>query len=121
MAKYAANAFLAMKITFINQMADLCEVTQANVNDVAKIMGLDQRIGSKFLRAGPGYGGSCFPKDTRALAETARSLGVELGLVRQTMDYNDARKHTMVDRILASFQGSISVVVLRAKPWPFWA
>lgn len=108
MAKYAANAFLAMKITFINQMADLCEVTQANVNDVAKIMGLDQRIGSKFLRAGPGYGGSCFPKDTRALAETARSLGVELGLVRQTMDYNDARKHTMVDRILAAFGGGVA-------------
>jgi UDPglucose 6-dehydrogenase len=108
MAKYAANAFLAMKITFINQMADLCEVSQANVNDVAKIMGMDKRIGSKFLRAGPGYGGSCFPKDTRALAETARTLGVDLGLVSQTMTYNDTRKHKMVDRILASFQGSVS-------------
>jgi UDPglucose 6-dehydrogenase len=108
MAKYAANAFLAMKITFINQMADLCDVSQANVNDVAKIMGLDKRIGSKFLRTGPGYGGSCFPKDTRALAETARSLGVDLGLVSQTIAYNDARKQAMVDRILAHFNGSVA-------------
>jgi UDPglucose 6-dehydrogenase len=108
MAKYAANAFLAMKITFINQMADLCDVSQANVNDVAKIMGLDRRIGSKFLRTGPGYGGSCFPKDTRALAETARALGVDLGLVSQTIAYNDARKQAMVDRILAHFNGSVA-------------
>jgi UDPglucose 6-dehydrogenase len=98
--KYASNAFLAMKITFINQMADLCEKTGGDVHVVAKGMGLDHRIGPKFLHPGPGYGGSCFPKDTMALASFARDYGAPFDLVESVIRVNDARKRSMVDRVL---------------------
>ena len=97
--KYAANAFLAMKITFINEMADLCEKTGADVQQVARGIGLDNRIGGKFLHAGPGWGGSCFPKDTAALVQTAKAHGVRVGLVEQAMASNSARKLAMADRV----------------------
>ncbi|MBL6459319.1 UDP-glucose/GDP-mannose dehydrogenase family protein [Belnapia sp. T6] len=100
--KYAANAFLATKITFINEIADLCERVGADVHDVARGMGLDGRIGRKFLHPGPGYGGSCFPKDTLALALTARDAGAPIRLVEATIAVNDARKEAMADRILAA-------------------
>jgi len=100
--KYAANAFLATKVTFINQMADLCERVGADVHDVARGMGLDGRIGRKFLHAGPGYGGSCFPKDTLALARTARDVGAPVTLVEATIAANEARKLGMAERMLAS-------------------
>ena len=87
--KYAANAFLAMKITFINEIADLCEQTGANVQEVARGIGLDNRIGAKFLHAGPGYGGSCFPKDTLALVKTAQDFGSPMRLVETTVAVND--------------------------------
>ena len=93
--KYAANAFLAMKITFINEMADLCEAVGADVQQVARGIGLDKRIGSKFLNAGPGYGGSCFPKDTLALVRTADDAGSPVRLVKTTVEINDARKKAM--------------------------
>ena len=105
--KYAANAFLAVKITFINQMADLCERAGANVHDVARGMGLDGRIGRKFLHAGPGYGGSCFPKDTLALARTAQELGAPVTIVEQTIAANDARKEQMAERVIAACGGSV--------------
>jgi UDPglucose 6-dehydrogenase len=105
--KYAANAFLAVKITFINQMADLCERAGANVHDVARGMGLDGRIGRKFLHAGPGYGGSCFPKDTLALARTAQELGAPVTIVEQTIAANDARKEAMAQRVIAACGGSV--------------
>ena len=89
--KYAGNAFLAVKISYINQIADLCEAVGANVHDVAKGIGLDKRIG-KFLHPGPGYGGSCFPKDTLALVKTAQAHDVRIGIVDEVVDYNDARK-----------------------------
>ncbi|PZW43184.1 UDP-glucose dehydrogenase [Humitalea rosea] len=119
--KYASNAFLAVKITFINQMADLCEKTGANVHDVARGMGLDGRIGRKFLHAGPGYGGSCFPKDTLALARTAQEMGVPATLVEQTIAANDARKAQMAERVIAACGGSvagktIAVLGLTFKP-----
>ena len=97
--KYAANAFLAMKITFINEMADLCEAVGADVQQVARGIGLDNRIGSKFLNAGPGYGGSCFPKDTLALARTADDAGSPVRLVKTTIEVNDARKKAMAGRV----------------------
>ncbi len=100
--KYAANAFLATKITFINEIADLCEKVGADVHDVARGMGLDGRIGRKFLHPGPGYGGSCFPKDTLALARTAQDHGSPIRLVEATIAVNDARKAQMADRILAA-------------------
>jgi UDPglucose 6-dehydrogenase len=106
--KYAANAFLAVKITFINQMADLCEKAGANVHDVARGMGLDGRIGRKFLHAGPGYGGSCFPKDTLALARTAQELGAPASIVEQTIAANDARKESMAGRVIAACGGSVA-------------
>ncbi len=93
--KYAANAYLAMKITFINEMADLCEKVGADVQQVAKGIGLDKRIGSKFLNAGPGYGGSCFPKDTIALVRTASDYGAPTRLIETTVAVNDARKKAM--------------------------
>ncbi len=105
--KYAANAFLAMKITYINEMADLCETVGANVQDVARAMGLDNRIGTKFLHAGPGYGGSCFPKDTRALIQMARDHGVKARLVETTVAVNDERKHAMSRKVIAACGGSI--------------
>ncbi|MBA4001482.1 UDP-glucose/GDP-mannose dehydrogenase family protein [Brevundimonas sp.] len=97
--KYAANAFLAMKITFINEMADLCEAVGADVQQVARGIGLDKRIGSKFLNAGPGYGGSCFPKDTLALVRTADDAGSPVRLVKTTVEINDARKKAMAGRV----------------------
>ncbi|NMJ40285.1 UDP-glucose/GDP-mannose dehydrogenase family protein [Roseomonas sp. JC162] len=100
--KYAANAFLATKITFINEIADLCEKVGADVHDVARGMGLDGRIGRKFLHPGPGYGGSCFPKDTLALARTAQDHGAPIRLVETTIAVNEARKAQMADRILAA-------------------
>lgn len=105
--KYAANAFLAMKISFINEIADLCEKAGANVQDVAKGIGLDNRIGSKFLNAGPGYGGSCFPKDTLAFAKTAQDFGVPLRLVETTITINDQRKRAMGRKVIAACGGSV--------------
>jgi UDPglucose 6-dehydrogenase len=100
MIKYASNAFLATKISFINEMANLCEKVGADVHQVAKGMGLDQRIGSKFLHPGPGYGGSCFPKDTLALAQLAESLGYDFEIVKSVIRVNDRQKKRMVDKIL---------------------
>jgi UDPglucose 6-dehydrogenase len=97
--KYAANAFLAMKITFINEMADLCEKVGADVQQVARGIGLDKRIGGKFLNAGPGYGGSCFPKDTIALVRTAQQYGAPVKLIETTVTVNDARKKAMADKV----------------------
>ncbi|GJL95675.1 MAG: UDP-glucose 6-dehydrogenase [Hyphococcus sp.] len=105
--KYAANAFLATKITFINEVADLCEKVGANVQEVAKGIGLDGRIGSKFLHAGPGYGGSCFPKDTLALVRTAQSVNAPARIVETVVEVNDARKKQMADRVIAACGGSI--------------
>lgn len=105
--KYAANAFLAMKITFINEIADLCEAVGANVQQVAKGIGLDNRIGSKFLHAGPGYGGSCFPKDTLALVRTAEEAGAPIRLVETTVSVNDARKARMAEKIITAAGGSV--------------
>jgi UDPglucose 6-dehydrogenase len=106
--KYAGNAFLAMKITFINEIADLCEKTGADVQDVARGIGLDNRIGSKFLNAGPGYGGSCFPKDTLALVKTARDYEAPLRLVETTIEINDKRKADMADRVITALGGSVA-------------
>ncbi|WP_282008706.1 UDP-glucose dehydrogenase family protein [Brevundimonas aveniformis] len=106
--KYAANAFLAMKITFINEVADLCEKVGADVQQVAKGIGLDNRIGSKFLHAGPGYGGSCFPKDTQALVHTAQDAGAPLRLVETTVEVNAARKQAMAERVIAALGGNAS-------------
>ena len=119
--KYAANAFLAMKITFINEMADLCEQVGANVQEVSKGIGLDGRIGSKFLHAGPGYGGSCFPKDTLALVRTAQEASTPLQLVEATVRVNDARKRAMADKVIKACGGSvkgktIGVLGLTFKP-----
>ncbi len=97
--KYAANAFLAVKISFINEIADLCEAVDADVQDVARGIGLDNRIGAKFLHAGPGYGGSCFPKDTVALLQTAEEAGIDQRIVRTTVSVNDDRKAAMADRV----------------------
>ena len=106
--KYAANAFLAMKITFINEMADLCEVVGADVQQVARGIGLDKRIGSKFLHAGPGYGGSCFPKDTLALVRTATDAGAPVRLIETTVEVNDARKKSMAGKVAAALGGDLS-------------
>ncbi|MAC88811.1 UDP-glucose/GDP-mannose dehydrogenase family protein [Maricaulis sp.] len=105
--KYAANAFLAMKITFINEIADLCEKVGANVQEVAKGVGLDQRIGGKFLHAGPGYGGSCFPKDTLALTRTAQENDAPLRLIETVVEVNDARKRAMADKVIAACNGDV--------------
>lgn len=104
--KYAANAFLATKITFINEMADLCEAVGANVQDVARGIGLDNRIGSKFLHAGPGYGGSCFPKDTLALLKTAEDHDVPSRIVEAVVQVNDSRKRAMGRKILQAMGGA---------------
>ena len=106
--KYAANAFLAMKITFINEMADLCEVVGADVQQVARGIGLDKRIGSKFLHAGPGYGGSCFPKDTLALVRTAADAGAPVRLIETTVAINDARKKAMAGKVAAALDGDLA-------------
>jgi UDPglucose 6-dehydrogenase len=119
--KYAANAFLAMKVTFINEMADLCEKAGANVQEVARGIGLDGRIGTKFLHAGPGYGGSCFPKDTAALARTAEQFGAPLRLVETTIAVNDQRKRAMGRKVIAACSGDvrgkrIAILGLTFKP-----
>jgi len=120
LTKYAANAFLAVKISFINEIADLCEAVDADVQDVARGIGLDNRIGAKFLHAGPGYGGSCFPKDTLALLKTADNVGIDQRIVRTTVEVNDHRKATMVDRVegpLGSLSGKrVGVLGLAFKP-----
>jgi UDPglucose 6-dehydrogenase len=106
--KYAANAFLATKITFINEIADLCERVGADVQDVASGIGLDGRIGRKFLHAGPGFGGSCFPKDCRALVRTAHEAEAELAIVEAVLQVNEARKVKMADKIVAACGGSVA-------------
>ncbi len=119
--KYASNAFLAVKISYINQMADLCEAIGADVHDVAKGIGLDKRIGSKFLHPGPGYGGSCFPKDTVALVRTAQACDVGIGIVDEVVNYNDARKQSMSRRVIDALEGEvegkrIAILGLAFKP-----
>ena len=119
--KYAANGFLAAKITFINEIADLCEHVNADVHDVARGIGLDGRIGRKFLHPGPGYGGSCFPKDTIALARTAQQAGAPLRIIESVIDINDTRKKRMADRVIAHCGGSvkgkaIAILGLTFKP-----
>jgi UDPglucose 6-dehydrogenase len=105
--KYAANAFLATKITFINEMADLCEKTGASIQDVARGIGLDNRIGTKFLHAGPGYGGSCFPKDTVALIKTAQDHDVPTRIVEAVVAVNEQRKRSMGRRVIDACGGSV--------------
>ena len=119
--KYSANAFLAVKISYINQMSDLCEKVGADVHDVAKGIGLDKRIGSKFLHPGPGYGGSCFPKDTLALVQTAKEYDLNLSLVETVVQYNKQRKSDMADKIIEAFNNNcqnkkISILGLSFKP-----
>jgi len=106
--KYAANAFLATKITFINEMADLCEKVGADVQMVSKGIGLDNRIGKKFLHAGPGFGGSCFPKDTRALVHSADTYGVPMQIVRSVVDVNENRKLAMAKKVVSSCDDNIA-------------
>jgi UDPglucose 6-dehydrogenase len=106
--KYASNAFLATKISFINEMAELCERVGADVHVVARGMGLDQRIGPKFLHPGPGFGGSCFPKDTRAVAELARDQGLELRIVQAVMEVNASRVPRMLEKIREALGGSLA-------------
>ncbi len=108
LTKYAANAFLATKISFINEMADICENVGADVQEVARGIGLDGRIGSKFLHAGPGYGGSCFPKDTMALVNTAREVGSPSKIVEAVVAVNDERKRAMAGRIIAACGGDVT-------------
>jgi UDPglucose 6-dehydrogenase len=119
--KYAANAFLATKITFINEIADLCEIVGADVQDVSRGIGLDNRIGSKFLHAGPGYGGSCFPKDTLALLKTAEDHGAPLRVVESVAKSNEARKRAMGRKIIAALGGeargrTVALLGLTFKP-----
>ena len=119
--KYAANAFLAMKITYINEIAELCENVGADVQQVARGIGLDNRIGSKFLHAGPGYGGSCFPKDTLALVKTAEDAGAPIRLIETTVAINESRKRAMARKVVAVCNGSvrgktIAVLGLTFKP-----
>jgi len=121
LVKYAANAFLATKITFINEIADLCEKVGANVQDVARGIGLDNRIGSKFLHAGPGYGGSCFPKDTLALVKTGQDAGAPVRIVEAVAAINEQRKRGMAKKVIAACGGSvraktIAVLGLAFKP-----
>jgi UDPglucose 6-dehydrogenase len=118
--KYAANAFLAMKITFINEIADICEKSGADIQDVARGIGLDGRIGSKFLNAGPGYGGSCFPKDTLALMRQADEFGAPSRIVEAVIDVNAKRKRRMADKIASAFGGvkgkTIAILGVTFKP-----
>jgi UDPglucose 6-dehydrogenase len=121
LTKYAANSFLATKISFINEIADLCEEVGADVQDVAKGIGLDGRIGRKFLHAGPGYGGSCFPKDCLALVRTAQEAGAPTTIVETVVTVNDTRKARMAERIIRACGGSvagktIAVLGLTFKP-----
>ena len=119
--KYAANAFLATKITFINEIADLCESVGADVQEVARGIGLDNRIGSKFLHAGPGFGGSCFPKDVRALIKTAQDHEVPMRILEAVETVNDTRKRAMARKVSAAFAGvlrgkTVAVLGLTFKP-----
>jgi UDPglucose 6-dehydrogenase len=119
--KYAANAFLATKITFINELADLCEIVGGNVQDVARGIGLDNRIGSKFLHAGPGYGGSCFPKDTLALLKTAEDYQAPLRIVESVVKVNEARKRAMGRKVIQALGGeargrTVALLGLTFKP-----
>ena len=119
--KYAANAFLATKITFINEIADLCEQVGADVQEVSRGIGLDNRIGAKFLHAGPGFGGSCFPKDTSALLKTAQDYGVALRIVETVSAVNEQRKRAMARKVVAALDGSVrgktvAVLGLTFKP-----
>ncbi len=119
--KYSANAFLAVKISYINQMADLCEKVGADVHDVARGIGLDKRIGSKFLHPGPGYGGSCFPKDTLALVETSRLNKTNISIVETVVKYNQQRKYDMADKIIGILKNDyknkkVSILGLAFKP-----
>ncbi len=121
LTKYAGNAFLAMKISYINQIADLCDKVGANVHDVARGIGLDGRIGPKFLHPGPGYGGSCFPKDTLALVKTARKANASLTLVEATVEFNDTRKRQMAKKVIAALGGraagkTVAALGLTFKP-----
>ncbi len=121
LTKYAANAFLATKITFINEMADLCEIVGADVQDVSRGIGLDNRIGSKFLHAGPGYGGSCFPKDTLALLKTAEDFQTPLRIVESVVSVNDARKRAMGRKVIQALGGeargkTVALLGLTFKP-----
>lgn len=121
LTKYAANAFLAMKISFINEMSQLCEAGNANVIDLAKGIGLDGRIGKKFLHPGPGYGGSCFPKDTKALLRTAQEHGTALRIIEATVEANEAQKAGMTRKIIKALGGdvagkTIGVLGLAFKP-----
>ena len=123
MIKYASNAFLAVKITFINEVANLCEKVGANVQDVAKAMGRDGRIGAKFLHPGPGYGGSCFPQDTQAMARTGRDHGEPLSIIEATIEANEKQKARMVEKIETGLGGTgslsgktIAILGLSFKP-----
>ena len=119
--KYSANAFLAVKISYINQMADLCEKVGADIRDVARGIGLDKRIGSKFLHPGPGYGGSCFPKDTLALIETSKRNKTNISIVETVVKYNQQRKYDMAEKIITILKGGyenkkVSILGLAFKP-----
>ena len=119
--KYSANAFLALKISYINQMADLCEKIGADVHDVAKGIGLDKRIGNKFLHPGPGYGGSCFPKDTIALVKTANQNNSDISIIDTVVKYNTKRKSEMANKILKKLGNDltnkkVSILGLSFKP-----
>ena len=121
LTKYAANAFLATKITFINELADLCEIVGGNVQDVARGIGLDNRIGPKFLHAGPGYGGSCFPKDTLALLKTAEEAQAPLRIVESVVKVNEARKRAMGRKVIQALGGkaqgrTVALLGLTFKP-----
>ncbi len=112
LTKYAANAFLATKITFINEMADLCEKVGANVQDVSRGIGLDNRIGKKFLHAGPGYGGSCFPKDTLAIVKTAQDFGAPVKIIEAVEQVNKDRKRSMAARVIEACEGDVAGKVI---------
>ncbi|RYF50889.1 MAG: UDP-glucose/GDP-mannose dehydrogenase family protein, partial [Cytophagaceae bacterium] len=121
LTKYAANAFLAVKITFINEIADLCEKVGADVQDIARGIGLDNRIGSKFLHAGPGYGGSCFPKDTLALLKTSQDFDAPQRIVEAVVNVNDQRKRAMGRKVITAMGGdvrgkTVAVLGLTFKP-----
>src|ERR1700741_1145157 len=119
--KYAANTFLAAKITFINEIADLCEKVGADVHDVARGIGLDGRIGKKFLHPGPGYGGSCFPKDTLALVKPAQDYGAPLRIIETVVAVNDKRKKDMADKIAQACGGSVAGLTVGVLGLPFKA
>ena len=106
--KYSSNAFLATKISYINEISNLCEKVGVNIEDVSIGMGLDQRIGSRFLRAGPGYGGSCFPKDTRAILNTAKKFNISLSIIKSTVLSNNQRHKILFDKICKIMNGNIS-------------